>query len=264
MLIRNHFKYNLLTVIALMLFAGLYRTEAKSFASRDSVEKSILLRNNNATTLQKIYGDTLINKNGSGNENIKPGFIENGYSPYQDSAYARALRQKLPLDDRISNDLNRFAAGWKIQEELAKGNPWQVAVKNINSLPSEIFLPSGVEQMLYNTNLISSQYVPGIRPLNPGGGLVSLNTIGRWLGLVEDVSPVIKFSLDYTENIEITVYSIQATAVAVLFKGNLPPGSYKYVWNGRDDQGRRMPSGDYIAEVKVGTIKYIRKRIVIP
>jgi hypothetical protein len=259
-----HLKNILYWTILLSVDFCLLSMEVFCYSAVDSVNKSILIKQDNPTTLQKIYGDTLIKKTQTTDDNIKPGYFEKEFSPFQDSAYSRALKMRLPVDLRIEQDLNKFSDGWKIQQELAKGNPWQVAVKNISSIPSEIFIPSGVEQMLYNTNLIESQYVPLMRPLNPGGGLISLNKLGTWLGLIEDVSPLIKFELDYSDNIEITIYSIQAAAVAVIFKGDLAPGSYKYVWNCRDDRGKKMPSGDYIAEIKVGNIKYIRKRIVIP
>ncbi|OGU39911.1 MAG: hypothetical protein A2X61_16095 [Ignavibacteria bacterium GWB2_35_12] len=232
-------------------------------ADKDTVNKTILQRHNGPTTLQKIYGDTVI-KNVPDADNAKPGYFERDYTPYQDSAYFRALKLNLPTDVRISNDLNKFSDGWRLRQELSKGKPWQVAVRNINNVPSELYIPTGVEKMQYITNLVNSQYVPGIRPLNPGEGLVSLGQIASFLGLTEDVSPEIKFSIEYADEIEITVYSIQAVAVATIFKGNLMPGNYKYVWNGRDDRGKKMTSGDYIAEVKMGKYKYFRKRIVIP
>lgn len=231
-------------------------------ADNDSVNKTILQRKDGPTTLQKIYGDTVI-KNVPDVDNVKPGFFERDYTPNQDSAYFRALKINLPTDTRISNDLNQFSNGWRLQQELAKGKPWQAAVRNINNVPSEFFIPTGVEKMQYITNLVQSQYVPGIKPLNPGGGIASLGQIASFLGLTEDVSPVIKFSVEYADEIEITVYSIQAVAVSTIFKGNMMPGNYKYVWNGRDDKGKKMKSGDYIAEVRIGKYKFFRKRIVV-
>lgn len=230
---------------------------------KDTVKRTILQKANDPTTLQKIYGDTVI-KNVPDADNAKPGYFDRDYTNYQDSAYFRAMKLNLPTDVRISNDLNKFSDGWRLQQELAKGKPWQVAVRNINNVPSELFIPSGVEKMQYVTNLVNSQYVPGIRAINPGEGLVSLGQIASFLGLTEDVSPVIKFSVEYADEIDITIYSIQAVAVSNIYKGNLMPGNYKYVWNGRDDKGKKMKSGDYIAEVKIGKYKFFRKRIVVP
>ncbi len=232
-------------------------------ADKDSANKTILQRSNDPTTLQKIYGDTLI-KNVPDADNAKPGYFDRDYTTIQDSAYFRALKLNLPTDVRIAYDLNKFSNGWRLQQELSKGKPWQIAVRNINNVPSELFIPTGVEKMQYVTNLVMSQYVPGIRALNPGGGIASLNEIATFLGLAEDVSPVIKFGVEYADEVEITIYSIQAVAVATIYKGNLLPGNYKYVWNGRDDKGKKMKSGDYIAEVRMGKYKFFRKRIVVP
>ncbi|MBI5326610.1 MAG: hypothetical protein HZB41_15270 [Ignavibacteriae bacterium] len=232
-------------------------------ADNDTVNKTIIQKNSNPTTLQKIYGDTVI-KNIPDADNARPGYFDREYTPNQDSAYFRAMRLRIPNIARIEYDLKQFSDGWRLKQELAKGMPWQIAVRNINSIPSELFIPTGVEKMQYVTNLVMSQYVPGIRPLNPGQGIASLSDIASFLGLTEDVSPIIKFSIEYADEIDITIYSIQASAVATIFKGSLMPGNYKYIWNGRDDKGKKMKSGDYIAEVKIGKYRYFRKRIVLP
>ncbi|TAL68113.1 MAG: hypothetical protein EPN82_12005 [Bacteroidetes bacterium] len=232
-------------------------------ADNDTVNKTIIQKNTNPTTLQKIYGDTVI-KNVPDADNVKPGYFERDYSAKQDSAYFRAMRLRLPTEVRLSTDLNNFADGWRLKQEIAKGLPWQIAVRNINNIPTSLFIPTGVEKMQYVTNLVMSQYVPGIRPLNPGQGLASVNDIATFLGFAEDVSATIKFTVEYADEIEITIYSIQAIAVSTIFKGNLMPGNYKYVWNGRDDKGKKMQSGDYIAEVRMGKYKFFRKRIVVP
>ena len=251
-------------VISIILITFIVSYSMSAFSSdNDSVNKTIIEKSTNPTTLQKIYGDTVL-KNVPDADNVKPGYFEHDYSAKQDSAYFRAMRLSIPTEVRLTTDLNNFADGWRLKQELAKGLPWQVAVRNINEIPASLFIPTGVEKMQYVTNLVMSQYVPGIRPLNPGQGIASMSEIATFLGLAEDVSPNIKFRVEYADEIEITVYSIQAVAVSTIFKGNLMPGSYKYVWNGRDDKGKKMKSGDYIAEVRMGKYKFFRKRIVIP
>jgi len=84
------------------------------------------------------------------------------------------------------------------------------------------------------------------------------------LGLADDVSPALEFDIRYTEEIEIVIYSVQATVIATVFKGIRQPGHHKFVWNGRDDKGRPMPSGDYIGEIRIGNSRYKRKMIQIP
>ena len=65
-------------------------------------------------------------------------------------------------------------------------------------------------------------------------------------------------------NVEVVVYSPQARVIAVLLKMHQPTGKYQITWNGRDEKGRRMPTGDYVAEVRLGDERFVRKRIQIP
>jgi len=186
------------------------------------------------------------------------------FSPEQDSAYFKALRIRLPLETRLARDLAFSAELWQYEQNWAKGDPLQIAFKNLQDIPYELYKPSPIEIVQYQTNLINSQYIPGIRTLMLNSSLVTLGDVASFLGLTEDVSPVIRYNIENISDVEIVVYSIQAVVIASLFEGPQPPGSYKLTWNCRDDKGRKMPSGDYIAEVRIGKNKYVRKRIVIP
>ncbi|MER3329064.1 MAG: FlgD immunoglobulin-like domain containing protein, partial [Candidatus Kapaibacterium sp.] len=66
----------------------------------------------------------------------------------------------------------------------------------------------------------------------------------------------------YTE-VEVVIYSIQAVVVATIFKGHLPPGSYQRTWTGRDENGRKLPPGDYIGEVRIKGENSYRKQIIL-
>ncbi len=168
---------------------------------------------------------------------------------------ARSLFQfNLKLtDDSWQKDLN-------IQDEL----PYQLALRSLDVVPSEAFIPSGVERVLWNENVNSGLRLPTGLAYPQVGLRVPLKDIAVFLGMMEDTSPVINYSTDYLADIEIVVYSVQAKVIATLYTGKQSPGHYTLTWNFRNDSGQRMPSGDYIAEVRIGNAKYIRKRIVIP
>lgn len=53
-----------------------------------------------------------------------------------------------------------------------------------------------------------------------------------------------------TANVELAVYDVLGKKVAVLFSGSVNPGSYKYLWNGRNDYGRALGTGVYFATFK--------------
>jgi hypothetical protein len=148
--------------------------------------------------------------------------------------------------------------------EPASGTPMNIAMKNM-MIPSDIYTPLASEVTAHEYGQIMATSVPFVKTYNPYSGFkISLNTIGRFLGLVEDLSPNLAYKIDYATNVEIVIYSLQAVVIATIFEGPQQPGSYKFTWNLRDDAGRKMPSGDYIGEIRIGKERYVRKRIYIP
>jgi flagellar hook assembly protein FlgD len=130
--------------------------------------------------------------------------------------------------------------------------------------PSEYYTPTGEQMTAQWDNIMRSQYVPFMQTIPSAGIQVPLSAITTFLGLTEDVSPVIKYEIDFSDEVEIVIYSIQARVVRTMFKGNQTPGTYKFTWNGLDDYGRKMLTGDYIGEVRIGKSRYVRKHIQIP
>ncbi|MBK9249328.1 MAG: hypothetical protein IPM69_14750, partial [Ignavibacteria bacterium] len=142
--------------------------------------------------------------------------------------------------------------------------PWEIARQNLE-IPPEYFKPSSQEIASYNYHIARSQDIPGSFPKTAGAGLqIPLSSIWAFFGLTEDVSPVIRYDVEYSMNVEVVVYSPQARVIAVLLKMHQPTGKYQITWNGRDEKGRRMPTGDYVAEVRLGDERFVRKRIQIP
>lgn len=185
------------------------------------------------------------------------------YTPFQDSLFRYELKSNLPFSVKIRRDLDLSDRLFQMQIRMIQESPWQYASNNLNSLPASIFAPSEVERVMWQTNIENSLAVPFVKTISPFGFKVPLNDIGVFLGIVEDLSPIIKYDLALTADVEIVIYSIQAVVVTTLYKGLQNPGSYKINWNGRDDKGRKMPPGDYIGEVRIGNERYVRKRILI-
>ena len=131
------------------------------------------------------------------------------------------------------------------------------------SLPKEFFIPDAREVVQREINIANSFYVPYVNTYNPYRAIATFEQIGNFFGITEDVSPEITYRLDNPANVEVVVYSISAVVIAKIFDGKQPNGIYRFTWNGRDDKGVKMQSGDYVAEIRIGNDKYIRKRIVI-
>jgi flagellar hook assembly protein FlgD len=97
--------------------------------------------------------------------------------------------------------------------------------------------------------------------MGTGNMQVNLNDIAKVFGLGEDVSPDIRYVVDEQLFVEIVVYSSQAMIVSTLYNGVQAPGVYTVTWNGTSQDGRAVADGEYIAEVRLGTQRLMRKRI---
>lgn len=215
-------------------------------------------------TAQDIHcADFLTSQDTTKVETSLPGQSRNVYTQEQDSAFRAALDINIPFSLRSRLDLELSERLWQLASGQIERNPWISAMNALSSLPAGVFNPSDVEMVQWQTNIMNSMYVPFVKTYSPYGAKIDFETIGKFLGLVEDVSPIIKYNLAITADVEVVVYSIQASVVATLFKGMQSPGNYTINWNARDDKGRQMPAGDYIGEVRIGEDRYVRKRIVI-
>ena len=160
--------------------------------------------------------------------------------------------------------MKRFLAEREARVELLEGTPWRFAVKNIEEIPRKLLEPSPEEMVQYQINIRRGMAAPGVQNLMNSGLSVPVGMVATLLGITEDVSPEIKYQLEYPADVKITIYSVNAKAIAVIFDGKQIPGNYKITWNFRDDNGRKVAAGDYVGEVKIGKDKYVRKRIVKP
>lgn len=93
---------------------------------------------------------------------------------------------------------------------------------------------------------------------------ISTGAVFRALGLVEDVTPRITYTLMRTELVTVKIYTMEAVLVATLVDAPQRPGAYDFEWDFLDAQGVRVPYGNYIAEVIVGGRMVLRKRIEAP
>ncbi|MBS1538485.1 MAG: hypothetical protein JST20_12140 [Bacteroidetes bacterium] len=248
-----------------VLIAFLYcnpTLEAQS-VKNDST-KTILLRPK-LTPLETITADTL-NTSPSGKVELieRIGGGEYPFTPEQDTAYYRALRLHTPTGTLAQLHARMFSGIWSEMHMQSRKNPWEIARQNLE-IPADYYKPSAQDRALYAYNIAKSQEIPTGLGRTPGTGLqIPLSDIGAFLGLTEDVSPVLNYSVEYPMLVEVVIYSPQARVITVIMKAKQYPGNYRLTWNGRDDKGQKMPSGDYVAEVRLGNERYVRKRIEIP
>jgi hypothetical protein len=228
----------------------------------DSTDIELLLKKKKYDAIQVITGDTtdvILDDEST----VLPGDLDYDFSAKQDSNYYRAMRLNMTPLARLGYDLDKLRAQMEIHDRIRAGMPWQIALKNMEDIPSDLLKPSPVEIVHHQVDIINALSVPFVNTYNPYGMKIPLGAIGQFLGITEDVSPRITYTLEHPAEVEVVVYSIDATVIATLFKGQQPAGTYRLNWNGRNDKGRRMPRGDYIGEVRIGQTRYIRKKIEI-
>jgi hypothetical protein len=63
--------------------------------------------------------------------------------------------------------------------------------------------------------------------------------------------------------VSLTVYDMRGRRVRRLIDSTLEPGDYRVVWNGRDDNGRKVPSGIYFYTLKSGESTFTRKMTIL-
>jgi hypothetical protein len=231
-----------------------------------STKKTILLNNerNILAPVEYFSKDTLLTPNYNNEGIMKPGYSDSQYhTAFQDTIYKRALMLHIPTAVRFSHDFKIFSEQRNLERELEKGLPWQIALENLRIRP-DIMAPLKQDIVHRQEMINNSLYIPFVPNRITSGLSFDAREVAVFLGLAEDVSPILTFDLKYSEEVEIVIYSIQASVIATIFKGIRQAGSHKFVWNGRDDKGRPVESGDYIGEIRVGNTRFVRKRITIP
>lgn len=73
----------------------------------------------------------------------------------------------------------------------------------------------------------------------------------------------IRFSLAQNGPVEIVIYDVSGRAVKTLVDGTMEAGPNSVVWDGTDDAGRKVGSGVYWSQMKVGTFLSNKKMVIL-
>lgn len=76
-------------------------------------------------------------------------------------------------------------------------------------------------------------------------------------------STTFSFSLLYADRVELAVYDAQGKRVRTLIDGVVPGGDTQVTWNGRDDEGRSLPSGTYFYRLRAAGLVYGRPATLV-
>jgi hypothetical protein len=145
-------------------------------------------------------------------------------------------------------------------------NTPQAIMRRNLTFNSKDWMPTAADRARREEDIARSQDWGNVYKNIPRAGIsIPLRSIGQALGLVEDVSPRVRYTLMRTEAVAVRVYDLEANLVATLVDGVQPPGEYSFDWDFNDSSGHRVHYGDYIVEVVAeGTRLLLRKRVEVP
>ncbi|MBI2793113.1 MAG: hypothetical protein HYX66_00505 [Ignavibacteria bacterium] len=195
-----------------------------------------------------------------------PGDAGVTFTREQDSMYKQALSTVISPQSRFEFESHLVTQALRTMAAIGPlPSPWENIQRNLD-IPAQMLAPSPQEVAQYRLAIANSQYVPGVLlfPMGRGTFTATFGDIARVFGLTEDVSPSIAYRVDATMEVSIVIYSASAIVVRQMFRGIQSAGTYHVVWDGKNDDGRIVPNGDYISEVRLGTLQIVRKRIVVP
>ena len=76
-------------------------------------------------------------------------------------------------------------------------------------------------------------------------------------------STTLRFSIPIKSHVSLVIYDVLGHRVKRLVYDRMDPGIYAVLWNGKDDQGRRVGSGVYLCRARIGDFVTSRKLVLI-
>jgi flagellar hook assembly protein FlgD len=71
----------------------------------------------------------------------------------------------------------------------------------------------------------------------------------------------IDFQLPEATEVTLAIYNVVGEKVRILEQGQKPAGSYKAIWDGRNDQGEMVANGFYIYRLTAGTFTAVKRMV---
>jgi hypothetical protein len=74
----------------------------------------------------------------------------------------------------------------------------------------------------------------------------------------------IAFDLPTDDLVELVVLDVAGRPVRTLLRGELPAGTHRSEWDGRDEQGRALRAGVYFSSLTTGSTRQVRRMVLLP
>lgn len=198
---------------------------------------------------------------GVSSHGVATGANTSPYTPEQDTEYYRAKRLHITPGVRFRGDIARTDSAWKAEKRRRDNTPEALMQRNLAVAPEQL-QPTQRDMMDH-----TQQYTPGapqnISPNIPRAGISIPFSMGALLGYEEDVSATVEYKLPVRAYVQIRVFAMNGDTVAAPFSGEQSAGKHTFVWDATDEQGKRVPPGDYVAEIIIGNSQRILKHILV-
>ncbi len=73
----------------------------------------------------------------------------------------------------------------------------------------------------------------------------------------------IEFAIPHNETVKLEVYDILGRLVTTLANSDMPAGTYKVIWNGKDSKGQSVASGLYLYRLQAGSFTSVKKMLML-
>lgn len=73
----------------------------------------------------------------------------------------------------------------------------------------------------------------------------------------------INFEINHSANTKLSIYNIKGQKVKSLVNGNYNSGKYSIRWDGTNDSGRPLSSGEYVIELISGERRMVKKTVLL-
>lgn len=73
----------------------------------------------------------------------------------------------------------------------------------------------------------------------------------------------ISYAIPEEAVVEIAIYNIRGQRVKALLKGKVPEGNHSIIWNGKDDNSKKLGNGIYFYKLSTGKNEIIKKMLLM-
>ncbi|MCK6621636.1 MAG: T9SS type A sorting domain-containing protein [Calditrichaceae bacterium] len=142
---------------------------------------------------------------------------------------------------------------------IGGGHSWPGAAFNNGIGNTNRDINAGVEIWNFFKNYRLSQFIPtGIPDRGKGAAPGEYLLLGNYPNPFNP-STTIKYSVPTPTRVELKIYNALGQLVSILVDDYQTTGEYSAVWEGKDDGGNTMPSGNYFYRIQMGEFSAVRK-----